>query len=82
MTTNLKKYIVIDKEILGGTPVVAGTRIPVKRISALVRQGYNADTLKEEYPHVATKKLQYIISFLMDFGLDEFEKTKKTQLAA
>lgn len=82
MPAKLKKYIVIDKEILGGTPVVAGTRIPIKRLSALIRQGYNSDALKKEYPHVSTKKLQYIISNLMDFGLDEFSKAKKIQLAA
>lgn len=79
MSTNLKRYIIIDNQILGGTPVIAGTRIPVERIAALVRQGYTTDTLKEEYPHVEATKIQYIISSLMKVGLDEFEKIQKVQ---
>lgn len=82
MSTKLKKYIVIDSEILGGTPVIAGTRIPVERIKELVLQGYTSKTLKEEYPHVGVKKIQYIISSLMEVGLDAFQKTHKVQAAA
>ena len=82
MSSNLNKYIVIDNQILGGTPVIAGTRIPIERIASLVKQGYNSDTLKDEYPHVGVKKIQYIISTLMSVGLDEFEKKQKVQITA
>ena len=82
MSTNLKNYIVIDSQILGGTPVISGTRIPVERIKELVKQGYTTESLKEEYPHVGFKKIQYIISSLMEAGLDEFEKTHKVQTAS
>lgn len=82
MSTKLKKYIVIDPKILGGTPVVSGTRIPIERIKELVKQGYTPETLKEEYPQVGLKKVQYIISSLMEVGLDEFEKTRKVQVAS
>lgn len=69
----------MDPDILGGTPVIAGTRIPVERVSSLVRHGYTASALKEEYPHVDVEKIQYIISYLMEEGLDVFKKTYKIQ---
>lgn len=82
MISNLTKYIIIDPEILGGTPVISGTRIPVERVQALVRQGYTPTTLKREYPQVGLKKIQAIISSLMEIGLDDFKKTYKVQAAA
>lgn len=77
MSNKIKKYIVMDPEILGGTPVIVGTRIPIERVSNLVRQGYTTSALKEEYPHVDPEKIQYIISYLMEEGLHVFKKTYK-----
>lgn len=82
MSTKLKKYIVIDPEILGGTPVISGTRIPIERVQALIRQGYTPATLKKEYPQVEMKKIQDIISYLMEAGLDVFKQTNKIQLTS
>jgi len=82
MPKALRKYININPKILGGTPVIAGTRIPVERVSALVRQGYTPQKLQEEYPWVEPKKIQYLIAYLMEAGLDAFEKTYKAQTAS
>jgi uncharacterized protein (DUF433 family) len=81
MASNIIKYIIIDPEILGGTPVISGTRIPVERVKELVKQGYTVDTLKKEYPQVSSKKIQNIISLLMERGLDDYKKTYKAQVA-
>lgn len=75
---NISKYIVIDNQILNGTPVIAGTRIPIERISALVNHGYYAENLKEEFPQVKLKTLQHLISVLMNVGLDEYKKKVQT----
>ena len=82
MPKTLKKYIVIDPDILGGTPVIAGTRIPIERVYHLVRQGYTTKTLREEYPYVEPRKIQYIISYLMETGLDAFKKTHQMQTSS
>ena len=82
MSTKLKKYIVIDPQILGGTPVIAGTRIPIERVKELVRQGYTPATLKKEYPQVEMKKIQEIISNLMEAGLDVFKAKYKVQASS
>jgi len=79
MPKALSKYIEINPKILGGTPVIAGTRIPIERVFNLVRQGYTTKTLRQEYPHLEPKIIQYLIAYLMEAGLDAFEKNQKTQ---
>ena len=58
---------IIEKnpKILGGQPVIKGTRIPIARVVALVVQGYTIRDFKKEYPYVTfTKKdLQTIFSY-------------------
>lgn len=82
MSTKLNHYIVIDPHILGGTPVIAGTRIPIERVYHLVRQGYTPAALKEEYPQVEMKKIQNIIAYLMEAGLDVFKENHKIQASS
>ena len=77
MTKKLKKYISSDPEILGGTPVISGTRIPVERILELIKQGSNLEVLAQEYSWVDKKKIQFAVAFLMEAGLDQFQKTQK-----
>ena len=60
MTQILKKYITIDEDILGGSPVITGTRIPIERLRELVKQGYTTQDLREEYPQVVVKKIQFL----------------------
>lgn len=77
MTQTLKKYITIDKTILSGTPVVSGTRIPVERLQYLVKSGYTTEDLQHEYPHVDIKKIQFLMSYLIEAGLNAFSKSQK-----
>lgn len=77
MTQTLKKYITIDEDILGGAPVITGTRIPIERIYELIKQGSSLEELKTQYPWVDKKKIQFTIAYLMKAGLDEFEKAQK-----
>lgn len=77
MKKKLKKYISIDPKILGGTPVIAGTRVPIERIYELIKQGFSAETLQKEYSWVDKKKIHFAIAYLMEAGLDEFKKAQK-----
>lgn len=47
-----------NPKILGGQPVIKGTRIPVARVMALIGMGYNLPKLKRELPDLEslTKK--------------------------
>lgn len=78
----LQRNIIIDPQILGGTPVIAGTRIPVERVYELIKQGYSLDNLHDEYSWVDKKKIQMTIAYLMESGLNEFKKTQKIQASS
>lgn len=82
MPKALRRYVDINPKILGGAPVISGTRIPIERIYHLVLQGYTTETLKKEYPWVDAQKIQYVIGYLMKAGLDEFEKAYKVSASS
>lgn len=52
-------------DVLGGMPVIKGTRIPVARVVALHIQGYKIKDLKKEYPYLrlTKKELQEIYKY-------------------
>lgn len=45
-----KHVIETDPEILGGKPVVVGTRIPVTILIDMAGNGYTIDQIVEQYP--------------------------------
>lgn len=51
--------------VLGGMPVIKGTRIPIARVVALHIQGYKIKDLKKEYPYLklTRKELQEIYKY-------------------
>lgn len=56
-------HINVDPEILGGKPVIRGTRIPVYVIVNLTAQGQNTKYILKNYPDLTpqdiTEALQY-----------------------
>lgn len=48
----MKHYIISDPDILGGKPVISGTRIPVDQILFLLKSGFTVEAINEEYPQL------------------------------
>jgi uncharacterized protein (DUF433 family) len=46
------KYVEVDPGKMGGTPVIRGTRVPVRTLAQLVEGGESPRALKEDYPHI------------------------------
>jgi len=44
--------ITIDPDILGGTPVFKGTRVPIKALFDYLESGYNLDEFLDCFPSV------------------------------
>lgn len=57
----MNEYISSDKSILGGTPVIKGTRIPIERVLFLFKEGYTIEEIQKEYDHVDLKTLEHVI---------------------
>ena len=49
------KYIEADPKKMGGTPVIRGTRVPVRTLAQLIEGGEGWEVLKEDYPHIPEK---------------------------
>jgi len=44
--------IVVDPQVMGGKPVIKGTRIPVYFILELLSNEWSVDDILREYPHL------------------------------
>jgi len=49
---NAKDLITVDPDILGGTPVFKGTRVPVKTLFEYIENNYTLDQFLECFPSV------------------------------
>ena len=63
------RVINIDLEILGGTPVFLGTRVPVKNLFDYLEEGETMEEFLEDFPSV--KKEQVIKVLEISRGLIE-----------
>jgi uncharacterized protein (DUF433 family) len=45
-------YIEHNPAVMGGEPVITGTRVPVRTIAGLIEMGETREVLREDYPHI------------------------------
>lgn len=57
----MNKYIVSHPKILGGKPVVKGTRIPVDQILFLLKDGFTVDAIHQQYPQLGKQTIEKVI---------------------
>ena len=55
-------HIVRDPEILGGKPIVRGTRLAVEFILELFAAGWTQDQVLENYPTLTPEQLRAVFS--------------------
>ena len=48
-----RQVIVRDPEILGGTPVFVGTRVPLKNLIDYLEKGHRLDDFLDDFPSVS-----------------------------
>ena len=53
---DIRKLITIDKEILGGTPVFTGTRVPVESLFDHLESGVSLDVFLDDFPSVTRQQ--------------------------
>ncbi|MBW6535572.1 MAG: DUF433 domain-containing protein [Mariniphaga sp.] len=52
----MNRLITIDKEILSGTPVISGTRVPVKNLFDYLETGESLETFLLDFPSVKKER--------------------------
>ena len=65
-----------DPEILGGKPIIKGTRIPVALIYELISLKYTIDEILEEYPHLD----RHIVLKVIELGNDALKNLSQVNL--
>ncbi len=60
------RYVVTDAAILGGEPIIAGTRTPVRAIVELYRQGLTPETIPHRLPHLTLAQVFDALSYYSD----------------
>lgn len=61
--------ITVDPEILGGTPVFKGTRVPVKTLFEYLEDGLSLDYFVETFPSVTRPQAAAVL----ELGLHQIE---------
>ncbi len=69
MAQELANGIQSDPAILGGKPVIAGTRIPVEQVVALYRSGATMQDFREGY-HLSEEQVQAALTFAQHASSD------------
>lgn len=59
-------YIATDDEILGGEPIIVGTRTPVRAIVEIYRQGIAAEEIPSHLPHLTQAQVFDALSYYLD----------------
>lgn len=59
----MKNLITQNPDILGGKPIVAGTRISVEIILELISSGMEKKEIIREYPFLTKKQIQAAVNY-------------------
>lgn len=67
MTTATEhRYVVTDDQILGGEPIIQGTRTPVRAIVEVYRLGVAAEEIPHHLPHLTVAQVFDALSYYND----------------
>lgn len=59
-------HVRVDKNVLGGSPYVVGSRVPVRRLWAFYRNGTSIDRILKRYPQLGPAKVFDALAFALD----------------
>ena len=65
-TATQHRYIVFDDQILGGEPIIKGTRTPVRAIVELWRLGILPEEMPEPLPHLTLAQVFDALSYFSE----------------
>jgi uncharacterized protein (DUF433 family) len=65
------EHIHSDPEILGGKPIVRGTRLSVELLLGLFANGWTQEQVLESYPHLTPEDLRAIFAFAAEIASEQ-----------
>jgi uncharacterized protein (DUF433 family) len=73
-------YIVADDEILGGEPIIRGTRTPVRAIIEMWRMGVSPEEIPTHLPHLTLAQIFAALSYYSDHREEINEYIERNRL--
>ncbi|MFN0200604.1 MAG: DUF433 domain-containing protein [Bacteroidia bacterium] len=74
-------YIHTDKNILGGKPIIKGTRLSVELLVKRLADGWTISQLYESYPRLKEEHIQAIFAYLYECMQDSLVVTHNSNAA-
>lgn len=76
----MNKYnqIISDPNILGGKPIIKGTRISVEMILEWISSGASIDDIVKTYPHLSKESISEAINYATEYLKNEILLEIKT----
>lgn len=72
---SLHEIVLVDKDILGGTPVFKGTRVPVKCLLDYLEGGYDIEGFLDHFPAVQKEQvLQFLKLSAKEYLLNHYHE--------
>ena len=62
------EWIIVDQRMLGGTPTVKGTRLPVDLILKCLSQGMTAEEIDRDYGHFPKECIPEVLRFAAELA--------------
>jgi uncharacterized protein (DUF433 family) len=59
-------HVRVDANVLGGSPYIAETRVPVRRVWAFYRDGTGVDKILKRFPQIPPAKIFDALAFALD----------------
>lgn len=59
-------HVRVDEQVLGGSPHVLGSRVPVRRLWAFYRSGASIERILRRYPQLGPAKVFDALAFALD----------------
>jgi uncharacterized protein (DUF433 family) len=59
-------HVRVDGHVLGGSPYVVGSRVPVRRLWAFFKNGTSVDRILRRYPQLGAAKVFDALAFALD----------------
>jgi uncharacterized protein (DUF433 family) len=80
VTVTSSRYITRNSEILGGEPIITGTRTSVRAIVGLWRLGIMPEEILTHLPHLALAQIFDALSFYLDHQKEINEYIERNQV--
>lgn len=68
---NWRDYIISDPAILGGKPIIKGTRLSVEFVLDLLAAGWDQTSLRKNYPNLTEERIRAVLAYAAETFREE-----------